>query len=323
MTVQLSNRGRNLRSTTAKLLPHNSCICREGFTLIELLVTIAVITILAAILLPALSKAKEAARRVSCQNNMKQLGTCLIIYDDDYGYLPGTGASARSQWLLVPSLSARIRMVCRTIAPAMTRTPAEGGDQTASWAYGILPYLGQMTLYENHSDSSVAETNIPLFQCPSEGTFGGLDYRACVGNIELLTGLPGSIAEVDEGAFRINWKPDGGSCPVKQGDGHGNSLEAIQQIDGDSNTILLAERLRGPRQQGSFLSGLYSTHQNGEPFDITVFTSKEGYGPEDGVVPSNASLSAGPSTPGAVMSCLRMGAVGSSTTQLKPTSGRR
>lgn len=67
----------------------------NAFTLVELLVVISIITILAALLLPALRQAREAARALTCANNMKQCGIGIHMYNDDYGVLPTTSTEGQ------------------------------------------------------------------------------------------------------------------------------------------------------------------------------------------------------------------------------------
>ena len=94
------------RFNTSSLIPHLSYLKRKTasrFTLIELLVVIAIIAILAAILLPALNKAKRTAQTISCVNNLASIGKCAILYQGDYNeYYPShnanTGSSATKPW---------------------------------------------------------------------------------------------------------------------------------------------------------------------------------------------------------------------------------
>ena len=119
---------------------------RQAFTLIELLVVIAIIGILVALLLPAVQAAREAARRMSCQNNLKQMALAIHNYESTYHVFP----------------------------PAMTLPPSRIGD---SWSVQarILPFLEQAQLeaeidFNLHYDSApnVKTQRVAAYLCPSE-----------------------------------------------------------------------------------------------------------------------------------------------------------
>jgi len=125
---------------------------REGFTLIELLVVIAIIAVLIALLLPAVQAAREAARRSQCVNNLKQFGLAMHNYHDTQGGFP---IGRMGLGFKYPTTDPNRR----------------------TWAFGILPYLEQGTLY-NAINSSLSfyvaqqttalKTAVATFHCPSD-----------------------------------------------------------------------------------------------------------------------------------------------------------
>ena len=126
---------------------------RSGFTLIELLVVISIIGVLIALLLPAVQQAREAARRMSCTNNMKQMGLAIHNYESTNGTLPlkaaflGIGTQS-PYWTLQWSITARI-------LPYMDNNPL----------YSAINFSLE---YSDPSNATVQITNTGTLICPSE-----------------------------------------------------------------------------------------------------------------------------------------------------------
>ncbi|MBA4067202.1 MAG: hypothetical protein C0501_26550 [Isosphaera sp.] len=147
---------------------------RRAFTLIELLVVIAIISVLVGMLLPAVQKAREAASRISCANNLKQLGLAFHMYHNDHERLP----------------------------------PNRLGGARATWAVLLLPYLEQENLYRRwdlarsyYEQPAVARvTAVKGYFCPSRRTSAGPGQLSVSGDILVLPGgtlphLPGATSD--------------------------------------------------------------------------------------------------------------------------------
>lgn len=118
---------------------------KNNFTLIELLVVIAIIAVLAAMLLPSLAKARDMAKRSNCLNNLKQLMTAQISYDDDMGvfanhYAISSSSSRSYYWILaLNNYIPRPKNAADTIffTGGVTRCQAETSAQNWAGGYGI------------------------------------------------------------------------------------------------------------------------------------------------------------------------------------------
>ena len=156
---------------------------KAGFTLVELLVVIAIIGLLIALLLPAVQAARESARRMNCNSNLKQFGIALQSYYDSMGHIPGV----RDTYPMAFSVHARLLPFCE-------QTPL----------YQTIDFTGKQGATSTYKgwNSGPAQIPVPVFNCPSDRglvpggngatpgvTFGGTNYVSCTGSGKSSSGV--------------------------------------------------------------------------------------------------------------------------------------
>lgn len=199
----------------------------KGFTLVELLVVIAIIGVLIALLLPAVQQAREAARRMSCSNNMKQIGIALHNYHDTYHALPA-GYLYRGG----------------------------NGKCNYGWAVAIMPFVeqqnfydkldpGRIPLYQRYTSSATA-TDKALLQQQLEAYICPSDSAPKLAKSQKFSSSDLFDVAVSNYVGCAGWSntPD---YPVKDKDAGGllwgNSFLGFSDIlDGTTNTLLVSER---------------------------------------------------------------------------------
>jgi prepilin-type N-terminal cleavage/methylation domain-containing protein/prepilin-type processing-associated H-X9-DG protein len=193
---------------------------RWAFTLVELLVVIAIIGILIALLLPAVQRVRESANRVSCSNNLKQIGLAFHDHYFTYRCFPTAGSGP---WT--------------SRSKDASGSPRTVNNQNWGWGYQILPFLEQNNLWSSHDDNEVLRTPIPLYFCPSRrpptvvtshwGVRAMMDYAGSAGT-------DGAPPQSGNGTNGVLVRNGNAWLPIRLND------DSIS--DGASNTLVIAEK---------------------------------------------------------------------------------
>ena len=220
---------------------------QNGFTLVELLVVIAIIGILIGMLLPAVQQVREAARRVECANNSRQLVLAMLNYESAHQRFPPAINSESSRG--------------RADAPPVIARPSTPGDGVQQgWGFFILPFLEQdplsqqyisatgngeidWFLVENGDGNLVASAIIPAFICPSDASPNG-DFNFSLTHESApagqIYGKANYVAAIGAGNHVETRRTTG---QITWGIMATNSRTTFADIrDGSSNTIIIGER---------------------------------------------------------------------------------